>query len=90
MGITLEDIVEEILGEIQDEHDDEEELIAQAQQKLRRMQVMFQVFFYVILIQIMNEIPLNDNYSTLAGFILDMLGKTSQKWSNYCLGRLFF
>ena len=75
--ITLEDIVEEILGEIQDEHDDEEELIAQAQQKLSSdagLVVPGSISLRDLDTDYEVEIPLNDNYSTLAGFILDMLG----------------
>ena len=75
--ITLEDIIEEILGEIQDEHDLEEVkaqkeyaeadweagVVIRGDLNLRDLYTKFGI-----------KIPLNDNYSTLAGFILDMLG----------------
>lgn len=75
--ITLEDIVEEVLGEIQDEHDDEEwegeeefdqaalaeGIVVEGSISLRDLYNDYDI-----------KIPLNDNYSTLAGFILDMLG----------------
>ncbi len=74
--VTLEDIVEEVLGQIQDEHDEEEwegeednqnslidGIVVEGTISLRDLYNDYDI-----------KIPLNDNYSTLAGFILDMLG----------------
>jgi putative hemolysin len=75
--ITLEDIIEEILGEIQDEHDKEkaeltehglleateEGISVSGAMNLRDLHSDYDI-----------KIPPHDNYSTLAGFILDMLG----------------
>lgn len=71
--ITLEDIMEEIMGEIQDEHDEdddgvpgvetEEGIIVPSSISLRDLYNEFDV-----------KIPLNDNYSTLTGFLLEHLG----------------
>lgn len=76
--VTLEDIIEEIFGEIHDEHDDVEEvekalaeanledgIVVDGDISLRELYSDYDV-----------RIPLNDNYSTLAGFLLDMLGNT--------------
>jgi len=75
--ITLEDIIEEIMGEIQDEHDDVEDEI-QAQYEVLESEEGLTLDGAISLRDLYNEydikIPLNDNYSTLAGFILDMLG----------------
>ncbi len=79
--ITMEDILEEIVGQIQDEHDDEvpevtltsseEGIIVDAQISLRDLYNDYEI-----------EIPLNDNYSTLAGFLLEMLGNNFPKKGN--------
>ena len=79
MGIvTLEDIVEEILGEIQDEHDVEEETLPD--QNIKQGVI---VEGTLLLRDLYNDydikVPLNDHYSTVAGFLLDMLGNTFPK-----------
>jgi putative hemolysin len=74
--VTLEDIIEEIFGEIHDEHDDVEEkekthneidmhngIVVEGEMHLRELYQDYDI-----------KIPLNDNYSTLSGFLLDMLG----------------
>lgn len=81
--VTLEDIMEEIFGEIQDEHDDEEladdengadlinGLVVAGSISLRDLYSEYDI-----------KIPLNDNYSTLRGFLLDMLGNNFPKQGN--------
>lgn len=75
--ITLEDIIEEIVGEIQDEHDDEEQAIVQEQLE-KDLNEGINIEGTLSLRDLYSEydlkIPLNDNYSTVAGFLLDMLG----------------
>lgn len=74
--VTLEDIMEEIFGEIHDEHDDVEErekelgeanledgILVEGDLQLRELYQDYDI-----------KIPLNDNYSTVSGFLLDMLG----------------
>jgi CBS domain containing-hemolysin-like protein len=85
--ITLEDIMEEIFGEIQDEHDSgevvpitdsEDGILVKGTIHLRDLYNDYDI-----------KIPLNDNYSTLAGLILDILGDRFPDkgqiivWNNY-------
>lgn len=76
--VTLEDIIEEIFGEIHDEHDDVEEI--EKSLKEANLTDGIVVDGDISLREIYNDydikIPLNDNYSTLAGFLLEMLGNT--------------
>lgn len=73
--VTLEDIVEQIVGEIIDEHDDE---LSKSSANAVDWEEGISVDPNISLRDLYNEydikIPLNDAYSTLAGFILDMLG----------------
>jgi putative hemolysin len=86
--LTLEDIMEEIFGEIQDEHDDEEDGIPGVESAEGVL-----VPSTISLRDLYNEydikIPLNDNYSTLNGFLMEQLGNTFPKkghiviWDGY-------
>jgi putative hemolysin len=86
--LTLEDIMEEIFGEIQDEHDDEEDGIPGIESAEGVL-----VPSTISLRDLYNEfdihIPLNDNYSTLNGFLMEHLGNNFPKkghmiiWEGY-------
>ena len=72
--ITLEDIVEEIVGDIQDEHDSGESKQVKEPLSPEGITVDGEVLLRDFYNDYGIKIPLNDNYSTLAGFVLDMLG----------------
>jgi putative hemolysin len=86
--LTLEDIMEEIFGEIQDEHDDEEDEIPGIKSEQGVL-----VPSTISLRDLYNEfdikIPLNDNFSTLNGFLMEQLGNSFPKkghmviWDGY-------
>ena len=76
--ITIEDIVEELFGEIEDEHDSDEELI---EKELEEGTCLFSTRLDV---EFLNQtykfdIPESDSYSTLGGFIVDFTKDIPQK-----------
>lgn len=86
--LTLEDIMEEIFGEIQDEHDDEEDLIPGIE-SAEGVVVPSTISLRDLYNEYDIEIPLNDNYSTLNGFLMEQLGNSFPKkghliiWDGY-------
>ncbi|MFN3753160.1 hemolysin family protein [Flavobacterium sp.] len=76
--ITIEDIVEELFGEIEDEHDSDEALV---EEQLDQVTYMFSTRLDV---EYLNEtyklnIPESDSYGTLGGFIVDFSKEIPQK-----------
>ena len=76
--VTIEDIVEELFGEIEDEHDLDEELIDQ------ELQNGCYLFSTRLNVEDINEkykinIPESDSYTTLGGFIVDFTKEIPQK-----------
>ncbi|WP_026704521.1 hemolysin family protein [Flavobacterium soli] len=79
--VTIEDIVEELFGEIEDEHDFDEELIDQ------QLQENVYLFSARLDVETINEkykinIPESDSYTTLGGFIVDFTKEIPQKGEN--------
>ena len=76
--ITIEDIIEELFGEIEDEHDGDEELV---EKKLNENTYLFSARLDV---EYLNQeyklhIPENDSYGTLGGFIVNTSKEIPQK-----------
>ena len=87
--VTIEDIVEELFGEIEDEHDSDEELI---ENKLDDSNYIFSTRLDV---EYLNEtyklnIPESDSYETLGGFIVDFSKEIPQKDTNITIGNFLF
>ena len=87
--ITIEDIVEELFGEIEDEHDAEEYL---TEKQLGAGVFLFSTRFDV---EYINEtyklqIPESDSYSTLGGFIVNHTKEIPQKGENIQIGHFHF
>lgn len=87
--ITIEDIVEELFGEIEDEHDSEEELIE------NELGDDTYVFSTRLDVEYLNQtykldIPESDSYGTLGGFIVDYTKDIPQKGDVITIGNFHF
>ncbi|GEP51610.1 hemolysin [Flavobacterium noncentrifugens] len=87
--ITIEDIVEELFGEIEDEHDSEEELI---EKELDENTYLFSTRLDV---EYLNEtyklnIPESDSYGTLGGFIVNATKDIPQTGEEIAIGNFHF
>ena len=87
--ITIEDIVEELFGEIEDEHDLDEELI---EQELGEGKYLFSTRLDV---EYLNEtyklmIPEEDSYGTLGGFIVNHTKEIPQKGDEIVIDKYHF
>lgn len=87
--VTIEDIVEELFGEIEDEHDEVETL---TEEKLDEATWLFSTRLDV---EYLNEtydlsIPEGDSYSTLGGFIVSFLNEIPQKGEQFSIGNFRF
>ncbi|NGY38645.1 HlyC/CorC family transporter [Flavobacterium sp. XN-5] len=87
--ITVEDIVEELFGEIEDEHDSDEELI---EKELEDGSYIFSARFDV---EYLNQayklsIPESDSYGTLGGFIVDFNNDIPLKGEVIVIGNYHF
>jgi putative hemolysin len=86
--LTLEDIMEEIFGSIQDEHDDDTDMVPGVESE-EGVLVPSTISLRDLYNEYDIEIPLNDNYSTLNGFLMDQLGNSFPKkghiiiWDGY-------
>jgi putative hemolysin len=76
--LTIEDIVEELFGEIEDEHDLDEELI---EKELEEGGFLFSARFDVEYLNMTYKlaIPESDSYGTLGGFIVNFTKEIPQK-----------
>ena len=87
--VTIEDIVEELFGEIEDEHDLDEELI---EQELGEGKYLFSTRLDV---EYLNEtyklmIPEEDSYGTLGGFIVNFTKEIPQKGEEIVIDHYHF
>jgi CBS domain containing-hemolysin-like protein len=71
--ITMEDILEELVGEIQDEYDSETPLIEKLEDKKYRVQGS--VTLVSLNENLPRPLPENDIYVTLAGMLIDIVGR---------------
>jgi len=87
--VTMEDIVEELFGEIEDEHDSDEALL---ENQIDNNSYLFSTRLDV---EYLNEtynlaIPESDSYSTLGGFIVDFSKEIPQKGEQITIGNFQF
>jgi len=71
--VTMEDILEELVGEIQDEWDDEFSFVSQLDDK--SFQIQANTSLDKINELLPSPIPLSSEYETLAGFIIETMGR---------------
>lgn len=85
--VTFEDIIEEIVGDIQDEYDNEESRIQKIGE--HHYQVDASVDVDDLPEEILRELPkTQEDYDTVGGFVLDALGAFPKKGQTFTYGEL--
>ena len=87
--ITIEDIIEELFGEIEDEHDLDEELVE------KEIETGVFLFSTRLDVEYLNQtyklsIPESDSYGTLGGFIVDFTKEIPQKGAQIQIAKFHF
>jgi CBS domain containing-hemolysin-like protein len=87
--ITIEDIVEELFGEIEDEHDLDQSLL---EKQLDETNYLFSARLDVEYInqEYKLNIPESDSYGTLGGYIVDFSKEIPQKGEEIIIGNYHF
>ncbi len=76
--ITMEDVMEELVGEIEDEFDEPDRMYRQINQNSYVVAARMEIFD--IKEQLKINIPENESYQTLAGYLLEKMQKIPKKW----------
>ena len=77
--VTIEDVLEEIVGEIQDEHDSEEEhppVAEEVESGRWILDARYQIYDLNELLD--TTLPEDDDFDTVAGFVLERLGRVPE------------
>lgn len=87
--VTVEDIIEELFGEIEDEHDNSEQLV---EQQINDSTFLFSARLDVEYLneQYKMQIPESDSYGTLGGFIVNHSKEIPQKGDIIAIDNLHF
>jgi magnesium and cobalt transporter len=83
--VTIEDIVEEIIGEIRDEHDIEEEVFAPQEDGSVLVNAWANIFDFEERFEI--EMP-HEGYDTIGGFVTHLCGRVPRKGEEVRFGGL--
>ena len=75
--VTIEDVIEEIVGEIQDEFDQEDEVIQPIGEKV--YDIRSDISIEEVNDEFEIDIPLSEEYDTISGYIQDELGKVAEE-----------
>lgn len=78
--ITMEDVMEELVGEIEDEFDEPEKQYRQINQNSFVVSARMEIFD--IKEQLKINIPEGDDYQTLGGYLLKKMQKIPKKWDS--------
>lgn len=90
--ITLEDILEEIVGDITDEYDEEEKLYTKIDDHVFvfEAKILLNDFYKIAEIEKEDFVKVTDEVETLAGLILELIGEIPQKGEKVEYGRYQF
>lgn len=72
--VTIEDLIEEIVGEIQDEHDDKEEAAELVRVDENKIEADGRVALYDLNEFFDTDLPEDEDYDTIAGLLFDRFG----------------
>ena len=86
--MTVEDIVEELFGEIEDEHDTTDYLEEQVNDNTFKFSARLEVDYLNENYKL--ELPENDEYETLAGLIVNEKGEIPEQNAEIKIGKFIF